>query len=224
MQRGRQVDEGIASLRPLWAESERRLYSLATTSPAQYEQALRLVRATADELRAAGSTPELLAALAGRARHRDGRGRRARPRGGRAARRAHRRRRLLAAAWRAGGRRAAPGPAGAHRGGPRRRAHLGDAPGAREPRGRPARPLPVRRDAPRLRARHRHHRRGRPGLRRPQLRAGHGAVRSLAPASCSTPTRAPPAGRSTTASPASSPPARPWPPGSRSRRDRETRW
>ena len=52
MQTERQADEGIASLRPLWAESERRLYSLATTSPAQYEQALRLVRATADELHA----------------------------------------------------------------------------------------------------------------------------------------------------------------------------
>lgn len=50
-----------ASVRLGWAESERRLYPLATTSPARYEQAVRLVRAVADELHTVNSTSALLA-------------------------------------------------------------------------------------------------------------------------------------------------------------------
>lgn len=50
-----------ASIRLGWAESERRLYPLATTNPARYEQAVRLVRAVADDLRDVGSTSGLLA-------------------------------------------------------------------------------------------------------------------------------------------------------------------
>jgi hypothetical protein len=48
------------SIRLGWAESERRLYPLATTSPARYEQAIRLVRAVADGLRATDSVDALL--------------------------------------------------------------------------------------------------------------------------------------------------------------------
>ena len=41
------VADGVVaqSIRLAWSESERRLYPLATTSPARYEQAIRLVRA-----------------------------------------------------------------------------------------------------------------------------------------------------------------------------------
>ena len=49
-----------AALRALWAESERRLYPLATTSPERYEHVIRLARATADRLNDVDGSAQLL--------------------------------------------------------------------------------------------------------------------------------------------------------------------
>lgn len=57
------VDDDVipAAMRTSWAESERRLYPLATSDTSRYERIIVVVRAVADELRSVASTEQLVA-------------------------------------------------------------------------------------------------------------------------------------------------------------------
>jgi hypothetical protein len=56
------ADARLEALRAQWKEAERRMYPLATTAPAKYEQLVRIARQLADDLASVRTEPDLVAA------------------------------------------------------------------------------------------------------------------------------------------------------------------